>query len=197
MTAASHLQPPLLLASGSRYRAQLLERIGISFKSIAPDVDESALIGETPVALAMRLAQLKAETLANRHRGHWVLGSDQVASCENQTLGKPGTHEQAVLQLRFLSGRPVEFLTAVALVKDSRMLTAIDHTRVRFRSLTSEEIERYLAAEPAYDCAGSFKCEGLGITLFEEIRSSDPTGLVGLPLIAVCRLLREAGYVLP
>ncbi|MGH8456841.1 MAG: Maf family protein [Stenotrophobium sp.] len=190
-------QFPLILASGSRYRAELLARLRLPFVGIAPDLDESALPGETPRQLVQRLAVAKAQALAQRYTGRWALGSDQAASAGGRILGKPGTRERAVEQLGFLSGKSVEFLTAVALVNGEIAHTGIDVTTVQFRKLSRAEIERYVDAEPALDCAGSFKCEGLGITLFESIRSDDPTGLIGLPLILVRRLLAQAGCSLP
>lgn len=191
------LKPALLLASTSRYRAELLQRLRVPFSSAAPGSDETARAGESGPALARRLAKAKAQEVARRHPGAWVLGSDQVAERDGQLLGKPGNHAHAVEQLRLASGRSLSFHTAVALVRAEICLEVQDETRVRFRQLSLEEIERYLAAEPAYDCAGSFKCEGLGITLFESIESQDPTALVGLPLIATARLLRQAGFSLP
>lgn len=190
---------PLILASGSRYRAQLLERLGVPFVGVAPDLDETPQPGETAAALTRRLAHAKALALARHHPQHWVLGSDQSASLEGTMLGKPGTHANAVRQLQQLSGRSVEFHTAVALLRsaDGTLFEAADITTVCCRELSLDQIERYLAREPAYDCAGSFKCEGYGITLFEEIRSTDPTALIGLPLIAVRRLLGRAGLSLP
>lgn len=189
--------PSLILASGSRYRAELLSRLHLPFKGIAPDIDETPAPGESVTALTRRLAAAKAQALAGKHPESWVLGSDQAAAADGQILGKPGNHANAVKQLGFLSGKTVEFHTAVALVHGEQQLEASDVTRVRFRRLGAPEIEQYLRLEPAYDCAGSFKCEGLGITLFEEIASSDPTGLIGLPLILVRRLLAQAGYPLP
>lgn len=188
---------PLILASASRYRAELLQRLRLPFVAIASQVDETPLAGESVEMLVHRLAMAKAEALARQHPGRWVLGSDQSAALGAQTLGKSGHHAAAVAQLLALSGRSVDFFTAVALVCDGRRFEALDVTTVRFRALQLAEIERYLALEPAYDCAGSFKCEGLGISLFEEIRSSDPTGLVGLPLIASCRLFAQAGIEIP
>jgi septum formation protein len=191
------IKTPLILASGSRYRSQLLARLKISFIAVASDVDERPLIGENPTVLAARLAQAKASALAPRFPDHWILGADQVAVADGRIFGKPGDAEKAAEQLRMLAGRPVQFITALVLMRDARVLKALDVTTVRFRQLREQEIERYIAAEPAHDCAGSFKAEGLGITLFEEIQSRDPTGLIGLPLIALSRLLREAGYTLP
>jgi septum formation protein len=191
------IRTPLILASSSKYRMQLLARLKISFIAVAPQVDEKALIGENPTVLAARLAEAKARALAPRFPGHWILGADQVAVADGRIFGKPGDVEKAAEQLRVLAGRPAQFVTAIVLLKDERVLKALDVTTVRFRALKDAEIERYVAAEPSPDCAGSFKSEGLGITLFEEIQSRDPTGLIGLPLIALSRLLRDAGYSLP
>ncbi|MGH8461440.1 MAG: Maf family protein [Stenotrophobium sp.] len=190
-------QAPLILASGSRYRAELLARLHLPFTAMAPDINESALPGEPAEALTRRLALAKARTLALRHPGRWVLGSDQAAASAGRILGKPGTRSSALEQLRWLSGREVQFFTAVALVRGDTMLQGIDLTTVRFRALVDDEIERYLDLEPALDCAGSFKCEGLGISLLESVDSSDPTGLIGLPLILVRRLLASTGNALP
>lgn len=189
--------PALILASGSRYRAELLGRLQIAFQAMPSQVDETPQPGENPRELTQRLAVAKARALAQAHPQAWILGSDQSASAQGRILGKPGTLERAREQLRLLSGQIVEFLTAVALVQGTRLLQALDVTTVRFRRLDEATIARYLAAEPALDCAGSFKCEGLGISLFEEMRSSDPTGLIGLPLIRTAALLREAGFRIP
>jgi septum formation protein len=190
---------PLILASASRYRAELLSRLQIPFEAIAADVDETPLPGELPRALAERLAVAKAQVLADRQPDRWVLGSDQVCACEGRPLGKPGTREIAIAQLTAQSGRSVEFFTAVVLMRsdDHVLHTCTDITTVHFRALTAAEIERYVDAENALDCAGSFKCEGLGISLFDAIESNDPTGLIGLPLIAVSRMLKRAGLVRP
>lgn len=190
---------PLVLASGSRYRASLLARLGVPFEAIASDADESRLPGESPQALAERLAEVKAQRLAARFPERWVLGSDQVAALGDRVLGKPGSRDAAIAQLRAQSGRQVDFITAVALVQaaSGAVHRHVDLTRVRFRPLTAGEIERYVDAEPAFDCAGSFKSEGLGIALVEAIDSADATGLVGLPLIAVRRLLATIGHPLP
>jgi septum formation protein len=185
---------PLLLASGSRYRAELLSRLCLPFAAEATQADETPRPGETVEALVARLARLKAGTLAARRPGHWILGSDQAASLDGRMLGKPGTRERAVEQLAAASGRSVSFHTAVALWDGACWHEAMDVTTVQFRPLSRSQIDRYLDREDALDCAGSFKCEGYGISLFEAIDSRDPTGLVGLPLIAVARLLREAGY---
>lgn len=190
---------PLILASASRYRASLLARLGLPFVAMASDADEARLPDETPRQLAERLAIAKARVLSRQFPERWVLGSDQVAALGDTVLGKPGTRERAIGQLRAQSGNTVSFITAVALVHGAsgRLLCHVDHTRVRFRALGDAEIGRYLDAEPAYDCAGSFKSEGLGIALVDAIESEDATGLVGLPLIAVRRMLAEAGLSLP
>lgn len=188
---------PLILASGSRYRAELLSRLRIAFVGIASELDETPKPGETGRVLTQRLALAKARALSERYPGRWVLGSDQTAECEGRLLGKPGTRERAIEQLSFLSGKAVEFLTGVALVNGAHRHEALDLTTVQFRVLTRVEIEHYVEVEPAFDCAGSFKCEGYGISLFESIRSEDPTGLIGLPLIATRRLLAQAGLLGP
>jgi septum formation protein len=186
---------PLILASTSRYRRELLERLRLPFEVVSPDVDESPRAGELPEALARRLALAKARAVARHHPEALVIGSDQVADLGGEPIGKPGNHERAVAQLRAMRGRTVVFQTAVAVVSTAssyeRVLLA--PVTVRFRDLQDDEIEHYLRTEMPYDCAGSAKCETLGITLLEAIESDDPTALVGLPLIRTARLLREAG----
>jgi len=191
--------PALVLASTSRYRRELLERLGVRFEVARPDVDEAALPGESPRDLAVRLAQAKAQAVASqRGDGAWALGSDQVADVEGHALGKPGGRAAAIEQLRSMSGRVVRFHTALCLAHaDGRLHADCDLTEVHVRQLSDAEIERYVDAEQPFDCAGSFKSEGLGITLFERIDNRDPTALIGLPLIATCRLLRAAGFALP
>ena len=189
----------LILASTSPYRRDLLARLGLPFDVVRPEVDETPLPGESPEALAIRLANAKARAVAARHAADWVIGADQVAQLDGSALGKPGGFERAADQLAAASGNLVAFHTAVCLyrVADGRTLAILDTTLVQFRALDNSEIERYLHAEQPYDCAGSFKSEGLGITLFESIQTSDPTALVGLPLISLSRALREAGFRLP
>ncbi len=188
----------LILASTSRYRRELLERLRLPFETARPRVDEVPRPGELPEALARRLAGEKSLAVSMSHPDAWVLGSDQVAALGPALLGKPGTRELAIAQLTAMSGREVHFHTAAALRGGGgRLLEALDTTVVQFRNLQDGAIERYVDAEQPLDCAGSFKAEGLGISLFESIRSSDPTALVGLPLIAVARMLREVGYRLP
>jgi len=191
--------PGLVLASTSRYRRELLARLGLPFEVERPEVDETAHPGETPRALAIRLARAKAQAVAARlQRDGWALGSDQVADVGGQALGKPGNRSKAIAQLRAMSGGVVRFHTALCLAHpDGRRFAAIDLTKVRFRTLTPAEITRYVDAEQPLDCAGSFKSEGLGISLFDAIENRDPTALIGLPLIATARLLRQAGFRLP
>lgn len=189
----------LVLASTSRYRRELLERLRLSFDVARPDVDETASPGESPRNLAIRLAQAKACAVATQLADDaWALGSDQVAEVEGRALGKPGGRAAAIAQLDSMSGRIVRFHTALCLAHaDGRTFADIDLTEVHFRALTDTEIERYVDAEQPFDCAGSFKSEGLGIALFERIDNRDPSALVGLPLIATCMLLRKAGFALP
>ncbi|HET8818620.1 MAG TPA: Maf family nucleotide pyrophosphatase [Xanthomonadaceae bacterium] len=190
--------PRLVLASTSPYRRALLARLRVPFETARPEVDETPRAGEAPDALAGRLAAAKAEAVAGAAGGAWVLGSDQVADLDGRPLGKSGGRAAAIEQLRAMSGRPVVFHTAICLARAGEpSLAAIDRTRVRFRDLAEGEIERYVDAEQPFDCAGSFKCEGLGIALFESIENRDPTALVGLPLIATAGLLRQAGFRLP
>ena len=187
----------LILASTSAYRRQLLQRLRLPFECARPEVEEAALPGERPADLARRLARAKASAVAARHPDAWVIGSDQVADLDGQVLGKPGARAAAIAQLTAMAGREVDFHTAVCLCHGDRTLDAADLTRVRLRPLATDDIERYVDAEQPFDCAGSFKCEGLGIALFEAIETRDPTALVGLPLIALAGLLREAGFALP
>ena len=192
-------QRPLVLGSTSRYRRELLQRLNLPFDVTAPDVDETPRPGETPRTLALRLALAKAHAVAQQHLTAIVIGSDQVADLGGEPLGKPGNHERAVLQLRRMRGHTVVFQTAVAVVCAATAFEQVDlaPVEVTFRDLSDEEIERYLRAEQPYDCAGSAKSEGLGISLLDSIHSDDPTALIGLPLIRTCRMLRAAGLVLP
>jgi septum formation protein len=185
----------LILGSTSRYRKELLSRLGIPFETEGPQVDETPRPGEKPADLAIRLALAKAREVAQRHPGSVVIGSDQVADLHGEPLGKPGTHERAVAQLRRMRGETVVFQTALAVVCADTGFEQSDlaAVRVQFRQLSDEEIEYYLRAEQPYDCAGSAKSEGLGIALLDRIDNDDPTALVGLPLIRTCRLLRAAG----
>ena len=188
-------RPPLILASTSRYRRELLERLRLSFDVISPQVDETPRPGESPAALAVRLAAAKAAAVAAMHPQAVVIGSDQVAELDGAPIGKPGTHERAVAQLRAMRGRSVVFHTAVSVQRAATGYAgaALAPVTVRFRPLGDAEIEHYLRTEQPYDCAGSAKCETLGIALLEAIESDDPTALVGLPLIRTSALLRAAG----
>jgi len=187
--------PDLILASTSPYRRELLERLRLPFTVHAPDTDETPQPGELPAALACRLALAKAHAVAQQHPAAVVIGSDQVADLDGTPIGKPGTHARAVAQLRLMSGRTVVFQTAVAVVCIASGFAeqALAAVRVQFRDLSDAEIERYLQAEKPYDCAGSAKSEGLGISLLTAIESDDPTALIGLPLMRTCALLRRAG----
>lgn len=189
--------PPLLLASGSAYRAELLGRLRLPFRQQGTAVDESPLPAEAAADLACRLAEAKARAAAQRAPEAWCLGADQTADCEGEILGKPGTRERAAAQLDRMQGRSVVFHTALCLARGGERLAHRDETRVQVRRLTAAEIDRYLEQEDVLDCAGSFKCEGLGISLFDRIETGDPTALIGLPLIALARMLRGLGYPLP
>lgn len=191
--------PDLILASTSIYRRELLERLRLPFDIVPPDVDETPIPGETPRQLACRLAMAKARAVAARHPQAVVIGSDQVADLNGQALGKPLVHAVAIQQLQRMRGQTVVFQTAVAVVCQERDFAQMDlaQVTVRFRDLTDDEIEDYLRAEQAYDCAGSARSEGLGIVLLDAIDNDDPTALVGLPLIRTSRMLRAAGLRFP
>ncbi|TSE27937.1 Maf family nucleotide pyrophosphatase [Tepidimonas aquatica] len=193
------LPRPLVLASTSPYRRELLARLRLPFDTVAPQVDETPHAGEPPAALARRLAAAKAEAVARQRPHAIVIGSDQVADLDGVALGKPGHHARAVAQLRAMSGRTVRFHTALAVrcLDSGYAADDVAVVQVQFRTLDDATIERYLLAERPYDCAGSAKSEGLGIALLDAIVSDDPTALVGLPLIRTARLLRGAGVVLP
>lgn len=195
----SHSPRALVLGSTSRYRHELLSRFRLPFETASPDVDETPRPGEAPAALALRLALAKAHAVAAQFPEAIVIGSDQVADLNGQPLGKPLVHDRAVAQLRAMSGQSIQFHTAVAVVCKATGFAQADTAVVRtvFRNLSDAEIERYLRAEEPYDCAGSAKSEGLGITLLDAIESDDPTALIGLPLIRTARLLRAAGVILP
>lgn len=201
----TRIQPPrLILASSSPYRRALLERLRLTFDVAVPALDETPLPTETPAATALRLAQAKARAVAARETAApdaapvLAIGSDQVATFDGLQIGKPGTHEKALEQLRMMRNRVVEFHSALCLFDSARDLAQTEDvvTRVRFRDLSDAELDAYLRAETPYDVAGSAKSEGLGIALLDGIDSDDPTALVGLPLIALTRMLRAAGYPL-
>ncbi len=191
----------ILLASQSPYKRQQLSALGLPVSFCSPDTDESALPGEHPRDTALRLAAAKAENPASANSTDWVIGSDQTAHLESEThlLRKPGSIEAAIEQLTYCSGQTVLFHSGIAVrppgTRAARV--AVETVRVRFRNLDKETISRYIRKEMPLDCVGAFKCEGLGISLFESIESRDPTALVGLPMIALCRLLRETGLTIP
>ena len=191
--------PRLILASTSRYRREMLQRLGLPFDVSRPDVDETAHARESAISLAIRLGRAKAQAVAaGLGDDDWALGSDQSADVLGEILGKPGNRAAAIAQLQSMAGKRIRFHTSLALAhRDGRVFEALDLTEVAMRALTDDEIERYVDAEQPFDCAGSFKSEGLGITLFDAIDNHDPTALVGLPLIATARLLRQAGFQLP
>lgn len=195
----SSLHPRLILGSGSRYRAELLARLGLPFEQHAPDINEAPRTNETPETTALRLAAEKARAIAALAPNALVIGSDQVATLDGEQIGKPGSHENALRQLQKMRGRRVTFHSALCL-HDSRQIESEQivqleniQTFVTFRNLPDEELDAYLRIEQPYDCAGSAKNEGLGIALIETIESTDPTALTGLPLIALTSMLRRAG----
>jgi septum formation protein len=187
----------LILASTSVYRRELLDRLRIPFEVISPQVDETPLPGEGTLDLAVRLAKAKATAVAKDYPDAWVIGSDQVADLCGTAIGKPGNFERAMEQLQLMRGATVTFQTALCLMHGHEETTINVPTEVTFRKLSDEVLEAYLHAEKPYDCAGSAKSEGLGISLLESIKSNDPTALIGLPLITLSSLLREAGFLIP
>jgi septum formation protein len=192
-------QRRLVLASTSRYRRELLARLGLAFETAPPHADETPLADEAPAATALRLSVDKARSIAAQFPDALIVGSDQVADCAGEPVGKPGDHAGAVAQLTRLSGRTVVFHTGVALLDaaSGRCASALVDVRSTFRPLTAGEIESYLRREQPYDCAGSVRSEALGIALFDRIESDDPSALVGLPLIRLAAMLREAGLRVP
>ena len=187
--------PPLILASTSKYRSELLARLQLPFDTISPEVDETPLAGEAPRDLALRLAVAKAQAIAARCADGLVIGSDQVAHCDGRVLDKPGSHARATEQLRFMRGKETWFDTGLALINAAtgRVQSEVVRIRVVLRDLTDADIEAYLRKEQPYDCAGSAKSEGLGIALMDQLEGDDPTALIGLPLIALSRMLRAEG----
>ena len=188
--------PELILASTSPYRRLLLEKLGIPFTCAAPEVDELPLPAETPRHLVLRLAQAKAQALAERFPHHLIIGSDQVCVLDGEITGKPHTEENARKQLKKASGNIVTFYTGLALYNsvNGQLQTECEPFDVHFRHLTEQEINHYVQKESPLNCAGSFKSEGLGIALFERFEGRDPNTLVGLPLIALCQMLRREGF---
>lgn len=185
----------LILASSSPFRRQILDKLQLEYSCISPDIDESAKGTETPQELVARLAEAKARKVASTESNSLIIGSDQVAVLGNEILGKPHTHENAVKQLRKLSGHTVTFLTGLSLINSEtgQAQTEVVPFKVVFRQLTDEMIENYLRAEEPYNCAGSFKSEALGIVLFEKLEGQDPNTLIGLPLIRLVRMLEQEG----
>lgn len=183
----------LILASGSRYRRDMLTRLRLPFTCLSPDIDESPLKNEAPEALALRLAEEKAKKIISLHPDSIVIGSDQVATYSGHIIGKPGDHAAAVAQLQALSGQEVEFHSAICVMNATTTLRADVVTYCHFRQLSINEIEYYLHCDQAYDTAGSAKAESLGIALMQSMRSDDPTAIIGLPLITLCNMLRELG----
>lgn len=190
---------PLILASTSPYRRQLLERLQLPFRVASPKIDESPLPGETPQALVLRLAERKARAVASNHPPGLIIGSDQAAVLNGEILGKPGNRQNALAQLKNCSGQSVMFHTGLCLLDTADGRVQLDDIlfEVKFRPLTAPQIERYIDSEQPFDCAGSFKAESMGITLFEYMRGDDPTALIGLPLIRLTTMLQNAGVQLP
>ncbi len=199
MTGSDSKSRQLVLASTSPYRRQLLARLGVEFEVFAPAVDETRLANEAPERMVQRLAEAKARAGSVRYPRALIIGSDQVAVCDGDVLGKPGDHASACAQLARLSGKPVSFQTGLCLYDAGadRVRATVVEFVVAFRELEPESIERYLRREQPYDCAGSFKSEGLGISLFERLSGEDPNALMGLPLIRLVTWLNEAGIPIP
>ena len=192
------MREQLILASASSYKKSLLKRLGIQFAAVSADIDETSIANELPEELVLRLSEQKALAIAALYKDSWVIGADQVGSVTGKILEKPGNHERAFKQLQYQSGKNVHFYCGVTLAKQSSngniiKFTEISTTEVIFRQLSDTEINKYLKKEQPYDCAGSFKSEGLGISLFEQIKSNDPTCLIGLPLILVSKMLHNQG----
>ena len=185
----------LILGSSSPFRAELLKKLGLPFIAVSPDIDEQILPGESPEQLVRRLAIQKAQAIAGEHTNALIIGSDQVAVIDNTILGKPGTHENAVKQLQNASGKTVQFLTGLALFngRTDEMQAIVEPFDVSFKLLSDDEIHFYLEKEQPYQCVGSFKSEGLGISLFTTLNGEDPNALIGLPLIRLITLLRTQG----
>lgn len=198
-TLKTNKYPPIILASTSKYRGELLKKLRLPFETANPAVDETPLPGESPQALASRLAIAKSRAIAASTKNALVIGSDQVASIDNHLIGKPGNLDRAIDQLTLSSGRCVEFHTAVTVTPGAggESISRLETTRVHFRNLTRQQIVRYLEADQPFDCAGSFRSEGLGIVLFEKIEGRDPNALVGLPLIALIEILSVLGVEVP
>lgn len=197
----TQIQPmqPILLASSSIYRQQLLQTLGLEFSHQSPNIDETALVGESAKQLTARLAQEKAQTFVRSHPSHLIIASDQAATLNNSILNKPGSHQNAIAQLESCSGETVTFYTSLCLLNthNQRQQLSVESYTVKFRALNYQQIERYICKEQPYDCAGSFKMEGLGISLFEKINGDDPNTLIGLPLIRLVEMLGNEGIEIP
>ncbi|RFA29965.1 septum formation inhibitor Maf [Alkalilimnicola ehrlichii] len=189
----------LVLASSSPYRRALLDRLAVGYEVCSPDIDETRLDNEAPAEYVARLSREKAQAVASRYPQHLIIGSDQAATLDDEVLGKPGDHSRAREQLRKASGRKVVFFTGLSLLNSAtgRIQTATERYAVHFRDLSDEQIERYLSNEQPYQCAGSFKAEGLGIALFERLEGNDPNSLIGLPLIQLVSMLAQEGVTIP
>lgn len=189
----------IVLASSSRYRQRLISQLGIPAECHAPNIDETPLNAEKPAETALRLAQEKAAHVATQHRNALVIGSDQVADLDGVALGKPGDRDHTIAQLQACSGKTLRFHTGLCLIntQSGRQQDCVDTFTVVFRPLTTEQITRYVDKEPAFDCAGGFKMEGLGISLFERLSGDDPNALIGLPLIRLVDFLTKEGHPLP
>ena len=191
-------EQPLILASSSKYRKELLERLQLPFSVYSPEVDETPHIGESPVQLVKRLSHLKARCISEKHPNAWVIGSDQVADFMGAAIGKPHTHERALAQLQLMQGQTVVFRTGMCLMhlnSDTTLHTIVD-TEVTFREFDEATLDNYLRTEQPYDCAGSAKAEGLGIGLLSSMQSTDPTAIIGLPLIELSGMLMSVGFQL-
>lgn len=199
MTKPSSIQPSIILASSSRWRRELLDRLNVDYQSIAPDIDETPQPQESAIDLVLRLARAKAQAVFDIHPGSLVIGSDQVADLDGKIIGKPGSKDNAIQQLQQQSGRTVLFHTGVCVISPALSHPLLERVTVKtvFRELSFEEITRYVDAEDVTSTAGSIKSEGLGITLVESIQSDDPSALIGLPLITLCQMLGKAGVTLP
>lgn len=191
--------PQIILASTSPFRKQLLKKLHLPFETANPEIDETALADETVIEMVQRLSRQKAQAIATDNPQAIVIGSDQSATFQGKAIGKPLTHANAVEQLRQFSGHTIEFITGLAVIDGTNAKTyqATDVTQVEFRQLSDNEIEQYLRLETPYQCAGSFKSEGLGISLFNKIHTNDPNALIGLPLIELTSLLKQCGIALP
>jgi len=197
MPEPDNTAPPLILASSSRYRADMLDRLGVPFSTAASGIDETPKPGESAEDLVRRLALSKAKHIATSHPDALIIGADQVSVLDDRILGKPGTRERAVLQIREMSGKRVDYLSGIALIGPGIERVDIVATRLTYRELGQPEIERYVDRDQPFDCAGAMRSERLGIALLETLASDDPTALIGMPLIRIAEWLRLAGYQIP